>query len=183
MRHMYDKVAMMIPRTAPVVDLGCGNGYLASALQMAKYEGQYVGYDFSPVAVDMAISALTIDNPQMALFKIEQYPQYQFEVADLYDLHHEIHNETHSTIYTCFEVLEHVPDDCAIVDRLPARSRFIFSVPNFWSGSHVRAYDSVGTAINRFSESLRFVEWRLFTTKQPEAAIHLYDTIRRADKW
>lgn len=201
MKHMYDQVARMIPRNAPVVDLGCGSGYLASALLERSYQGKYVGYDFSPVAVDIARTVFAdLATPNYENLKLWQEPytpvqlelwdykeelqqQYYFEVMDLYDWHPEVTNETRSTIYTCFEVLEHVPDDRDIVSRVPARSRFIFSVPNYWSGSHVRTYDSVGVAYDRFSNYLKYKAWYIFPTKQPEAAIHLYDSIRRADKW
>ena len=191
----------MIPRLAPVVDLGCGSGYLASALLEHNYQGKYVGYDFSPVAVDIArdvfadlatpiyenlkLWPLPYEPVQLELwdYKEELQQQYQFEVVDLYDWCPEVTKYTHSTIYTSFEVLEHVEDDKGIVDRIPARSRFIFSVPNYWSRSHVRTYDSVGTAYDKFGQFLKFTAWYTFPTKQPEAAIHLYDTYRRADKW
>jgi len=201
MRHMYEQVAKLIPRLAPVVDLGCGSGYLASALLERDYQGKYIGYDFSPVAVDIARAVFTdlatpnyenlklwplpYEPVQLELwdYKAELQQQYQFEVVDLYEWYPEATNETHSTVYTCFEVLEHVPDDCDIVGRVPARSRFIFSVPNYWSRSHIRTYDSVGVAYDRFSNYLKYKAWYIFPTKQPEAAIHLYDTYRRADKW
>jgi SAM-dependent methyltransferase len=180
MRHMYEHIARMIPRRAPVVDLGCGNGYLAMALSKTLYEGEYIGYDFSPVAVEQARAAL-IDN-QLNLFGTVT-PQYQFEVQDLREWTPLVTKKTHTTVFTCFEVLEHVDEDCDIVRRVPARSRFIFSVPNYWSDSHVRTYDTVGAAYDRYGVLLKFNAWKIFPTKQPEAAIHLYDTIRRADKW
>jgi len=201
MKAMYQQVAKLIPRTAPVVDLGCGNGYLASALLEANYMGNYVGLDFSPVAIEMAIgtfSDLTTpnyenlklwDDPyefvQLELWDYQQEilgKRYNFDVCDLTEWEVDVTAETHKTTYTCFEVLEHIEDDKDIVSRIPARSRFIFSVPNYWSTSHVRTYDSVGVAFNRFPQ-LRFNAWYIMPTKQPEAAIYLYDTYRRADKW
>jgi 2-polyprenyl-3-methyl-5-hydroxy-6-metoxy-1,4-benzoquinol methylase len=183
MRHMYQQVAKMIPRTAPVIDLGCGNGYLASALQEANYTGEYTGLDYSPVAVELARAALTKDNFQLQLFEIIEENPYSFYTQDLTIWEPEVTGDTHKSIYTCFEVLEHVEDDKDIVSRVPARSRFIFSVPNYWSRSHVRTYDSVGVAYDRFSPFLKFAAWYILPTKQPEAAIYLYDTYRRADKW
>jgi SAM-dependent methyltransferase len=183
MRHMYQQVAKLIPRFSPVIDLGCGSGYLASALREVNYRGKYVGLDISPVGIKVAEACLQNRQLQIPLFEnLDEYP-YKFEVCDLYDWQPTIDDSTHQTIHTCFEVLEHVPDDCDIVSRVPARSRFIFSVPNYWSRSHVRTFDTVGTAFNRYSEFLSFKSWYILPTKQPEAAIHLYDTYRRADKW
>jgi 2-polyprenyl-3-methyl-5-hydroxy-6-metoxy-1,4-benzoquinol methylase len=183
MKHMYDHVARQINRLSPVIDLGCGCGYLASALSERGYIGRYRGIDLSPVAVDMATRALTKDNGQLQLFEIFDDIPFVFETGDLHDYQWEVTRDTHRTIFTCFEVLEHVEDDKAIVDSLPARSRFIFSVPNYWSGSHIRTFDSMGTAKTRYSEWLTVNSIHRFPTKQPEAAIYLYDTIRRSDKW
>jgi 2-polyprenyl-3-methyl-5-hydroxy-6-metoxy-1,4-benzoquinol methylase len=182
MRHMYKQVAKMIPRLAPVIDLGCGNGYLASALQEANYIGEYVGLDYSPVAIEMA--AACFQNRQLVIPEFENFSKnrYSFQVQDLQNWEPEVTGDTHETIYTCFEVLEHVPSDTDIVNLVPARSRFIFSVPNYWSRSHIRTFDSVGVAFTRFPQ-LSFKSWYILPTKQPEAAIYLYDTYRRADKW
>jgi len=182
MRHMYQQVAKLIPRNAPVIDLGCGNGYLASALQENNYQGEYVGLDYSPVAIEMAQACF--QNRQLIISEFEKFNEnrYHFYIQDLQKWEPEVTGDTHKTIYTCFEVLEHVPSDTDIVNLVPARSRFIFSVPNYWSRSHVRTYDSVGAALLKFQQ-LSFVSWRILPTKQPEAAIYLYDTYRRADKW
>jgi len=182
MKHMYEQVAKMIPRLAPVIDMGCGNGYLASALQERNYIGEYVGLDFSPVAIEMAQACF--QNRQLIIPEFENFNKnrYNFYIEDLQKWKPEISVDTHKTIYTCFEVLEHVPSDTDIVNLVPARSRFIFSVPNYWSRSHIRTYDSVGVAFDRFPQ-LKFNAWYILPTKQPEAAIYLYDTYRRADKW
>ncbi len=183
MRAMYEHAARRIPRLSPVIDLGCGSGYLASALQEVNYAGKYTGYDYSPVALELARGALTIDNPQLSLFENIDELTYFFEQVDLYDWKQTPDANTHKQVVTCFEVLEHLQDDCAIVDMVPARSKFIFSVPNYWSRSHVRTYDSVGVAFNRYGNWLEFKSWKSFPTKQEGAAINVYNTVRRSDKW
>ena len=184
MRHLYQQVAKMIPRLAPVIDMGCGNGYLASALMGTGYKGEYMGLDFSEVAIQLAKEAVCFQNRQLIIPEFENFNKnrYNFQVQDLQKWEPEISVDTHKTIFTCFEVLEHVSQDTDIVNLVPARSRFIFSVPNYWSRSHVRTYDSVGVAFTRFPQ-LSFNSWYILPTKQPEAAIYLYDTYRRADKW
>ena len=183
MKAMYQKAARLIPRLAPVVDLGCGSGYLASALdELGTYIGDYVGLDYSPVAIDMARACF--QNRQLIIAEFEKFNEnrYNFYTEDLRNWEPRVSNDTHKTIFTCFEVLEHLDSDTDLVALVPARSRFIFSVPNYWSRSHIRTYDSVGMAFNRFPQ-LKFNAWYILPTKQPEAAIYLYDTIRRADKW
>lgn len=179
MKHMYQQVARLIPRSSTVVDLGCGNGYLASALEAAGFVGSYTGYDFSGVAVAAAREALR--PAQMPLW--DEPPRYDFQKLDLDVWSPVVQYDTHRTVFTCFEVLEHYYPDVRLVNKLPARSRFIFSVPNFWSKTHLRTYDSVGAAFNRYSHALRFDAWWILPTKQPEAAIYLYDSHRKADKW
>ena len=186
MKAMYQKAARLIPRLAPVVDLGCGSGYLASALQeLGTYTGEYVGLDYSPVAVELAEAAIAADNRQLRLPFFENYEdnRYNFYIQDLTTWESQVSDATHKTVYTCFEVLEHLDSDTDLVALVPARSRFIFSVPNYWSRSHVRTYDSVGVAFDKFSKLLSFNAWHILPTKQPEAAIYIYDTIRRGDKW
>lgn len=181
MRELYSKVARLIPGTAHVVDLGCGNGYLASALRERYYAGVYTGIDFSPVALEMAENALS----EQATDDYAEPPQgeYYFDCVDLNDWTPVIDGYTHRTVFTCFEVLEHYDNDISLVDKIPARSRFIFSVPNYWSQTHVRTYDSVGVVFNRYAHALRFTAWSLVPTQEREAAIHLYDSYRRSDKW
>lgn len=176
MRFMYEKAASLINKTTPVVDLGCGSGYMASALKDKGYTGQYVGYDLSPVAVEIARSALS--DLQTTLFPVP--PQYEFHVRNLLKPWPE-DRLSHKNVYTCFEVLEHINQDLLILHKLPARSRFIFSVPNYWSETHVRTYDSVGTAMDRYGHLLNFKSWWIMPTKQEGAAIHLYDTLKRPD--
>jgi 2-polyprenyl-3-methyl-5-hydroxy-6-metoxy-1,4-benzoquinol methylase len=183
MKAMYEKVARLIPRSAPVCDIGCGSGYLASALQEINYTGEYVGLDFSPVAIEMANSCF--QNRQLIIPEFENFSEnrYNFYTEDLRNWEPGVSDATHKTVFVCLEVLEHVESDTDIIALLPARSRFIFSVPNYWSRSHVRTYDSVGAAFIRYSGWLKFNSWYILPTKQPEAAIYIYDTIRRGDKW
>ena len=100
---MYEQVAKMIPRLAPVIDMGCGNGYLASALQERNYIGKYVGLDFSPVAIEMAQACF--QNRQLLIPEFENFNKnrYNFYIEDLQKWKPEISVATHKTIFTCFE--------------------------------------------------------------------------------
>ena len=184
MRPLYDAVYTKLHRLNPVVDLGCGNGLMAQCLKSRGYCGVYRGIDFSRRAIADA---------QLLLEATEGYgyPEdedlplatYDFSVKDLRGWVELPGPETHLTTYVALEVLEHLEDDVDLVARLPARARFIFSVPNFWAEAHVRVYDHVGTALGRFGNLLDFHSWEIFPTGNPRGAIHLYDSYRRADTW
>lgn len=184
MRELYDAVYSKIKRLNPVVDLGCGNGLLAQCLKSRGYCGEYRGLDFSRQAIKEAVALL--DATDAYTYPVEdELPEasYEFRVHDLRGWKELPEQQTHITTYVALEVLEHLEDDIDLVARVPARARFIFSVPNFWSDSHVRVYDHVGTAFGRFGNLLDFVSWQLFPTANPRGAIHLYETYRRADAW
>ena len=60
-----------VARDSKLLDFGCGTGQLLSFLQRSiGYEGEYVGYDISPEAVEFARSA---------------HPGGRFEVRDILD--------------------------------------------------------------------------------------------------
>jgi hypothetical protein len=90
---------------------------------------------------------------------------------------------THQTTYVALEVLEHLADDVALVKRIPPRAKFVFSVPNFWSTAHVRIYNSVGVAFERFGAFLEFKSWEGIPAGSSRGMIHLYETFRRGDSW
>lgn len=184
MRELYDAVYSKLKRLNPVADLGCGNGLLAQCLKSRGYCGAYLGVDFSEDAVRGATSLLEATEGY-SYQPEEELPDasYEFRVQDLRGWKELPGPQTHITTYVALEVLEHLEDDIDLVARVPARARFVFSVPNFWSDSHVRIYDHVGTAFGRFGSLLDFVSWQLFPTANPRGAIHLYETYRRPDAW
>ena len=184
MRHLYDAVYTKVRRLDPVVDLGCGNGLFAQCLKARGYCGSYLGLDFSRSAITAALPLVeaTEEHDYPAEEELPQ-ARYDFRVQDLRSWVELPGPETHETTYVCLEVLEHLEDDIDLVARVPARARFIFSVPNFWSESHVRVYDHVGTAFGRFGNLLDFHSWAIFPTASARGAIHLYECHRRADSW
>lgn len=108
---------------AHIVDLGCGPGHLAELLKDCQDMFIYTGYDFSPVAI-LAAQQRVDDG------------RFCFKVADL-----QTHDfVTESGVYVATEFLEHVKFDLELISRIPAGSRFLFSVPTFDDPSHVRTY-------------------------------------------
>jgi trans-aconitate methyltransferase len=184
MRALYDAVYGKIRRLQPVVDLGCGNGLMAQCLKARGYCGDYLGLDFSDEA--LAAADRLLEKTTGRVYPAEdELPEaaYRFTHADLREWAEEPSPQTHDTVYLLLEVLEHLDDDVGLICRLPARSSVLFSVPNFWSHSHVRTFDRVGDAFRRYGHLLDIDSWQLLPTGSPQAAIHLYGGRRRASAW
>jgi tRNA (uracil-5-)-methyltransferase TRM9 len=65
------KIADLIPKNASVLDLGCGNGNLATYISENGFSGKFTGLDFSAGLIDIAKNSGIEDS--------------HFEVADLTD--------------------------------------------------------------------------------------------------
>ena len=126
---MYRTARGLLP-ALPIIDLGCGTGRFGEFLRQSGIEG-YRGYDFAPDVVAEAQSYC---------------PVYPFEVADIREWEHgrELPDEC---CYVLLEVLEHLDDDLDALSRIPAGLPVVFSVPNFWSHSHVRRFLQHGAAV------------------------------------
>jgi SAM-dependent methyltransferase len=55
-RRMAVLCEIGVTKDSKVLDFGCGTGQLLSFLQRSDYEGEYVGYDISPEAIELARS-------------------------------------------------------------------------------------------------------------------------------
>lgn len=58
----------IIPPSANILDLGCGNGVVAKRLSQGGYRGQYIGLDFSSELLDIARKTLK-SNPNFAFIQ------------------------------------------------------------------------------------------------------------------
>jgi len=67
------------------------------------------------------------------------------------------------------------------VRRLPPGHRFIFTVPNFDSESHIRVFRSVGELWERYDSLLYFRLWRMVGSERQ--GIHICEARRRGDSW
>lgn len=172
-RELYEEAARWIPVHEEVVDLGCGTGRFLHALHVQDHYAPIWGIDFSA----------------QALAEAERYHETigwttrpTFERADLREWQPEP-LRAGNTVYVCLETLEHLQDDLALVRRIPPGHRFIFSVPNYDSEAHLRTFRSVGAVWKQYGRLVNFHRWSLIELDGPRRAVHVCETVRRADSW
>ena len=166
---LYEAAAKFVPNL-PVVDLGCGAGRFAKLLERDGHLSyhRYYGYDFAPAVVAEA----------------ERYcdtPNVSFEVSDLRVWQHgpDLPDEC---CYVLLEVLEHLDDDRDLLARLAPGQPVVFSVPNFWSESHVRRFLQPATVFARYGDLLEFSAWQAVSFPTPGRRIHVFQATTRAER-
>lgn len=130
-----------------VLDLGCGNGHFAQYLYHRTLQRQYLGLDFSEVAIQRAKDHVNVDG-------------YRFEVFDLRESLDEL-LQFHSGSVVLLETLEHLEEDQDLIKSLPKGCHVIFSVPNYDSNGHLRWFDNTTQVYNRYG---RWIDYRRFAT-------------------
>jgi len=161
---MYRAAASLIPATdQPIVDLGCGTGRFARLLVDEGFSN-VSGMDFSRKAVAEASGYV---------------PEAIFGVQDLREF--VVNDEIEGgTVFTCLEVLEHLENDLNLIERIPAGLRLVFSVPNYWSESHLRRFIGPRDVFDRYSSLLEFDAWQMVELTSTHA-IHVFRSRRRPD--
>lgn len=104
-----------------ILDLGCGPSHLGHMLSDNDFK-EYVGIDFSSVAIKMA----------------KEKTYYTYIESDLNHIDYTKYNDY---VIVSTETFEHIEDDIGLIKKLP-KNKIIFSVPNFMSKNHYRTYDS-----------------------------------------
>jgi 2-polyprenyl-3-methyl-5-hydroxy-6-metoxy-1,4-benzoquinol methylase len=172
-RPLYQEAAHGIALNEAVIDLGCGTGRFAHELYRdGERYGAYTGVDFSVETIREAVTYLRRNAIK---------GEFTFDCIDLAEWQTPtgIGGET---VFTCLEVLEHIDDDLALVAKVPAGHRLIFSVPNYHSEAHVRAFQHVGEIWERYAGLLTFRRWSLISLSSTRV-IHLVEGVRRTESW
>lgn len=160
---IWKKINEILTKKEKIFEIGCGAGQLAWYL-LQQEKNYYKGIDFSEVAIEKA-----------KLLNIHNNLYGRFSVGNIYEL--EQQNIICDTIICC-EVLEHLEKDISIFNILPANIRFIFSVPNYMSKSHVRCFKDIQEIRTRYCSYLEFVNVEEFwINKKKTNKIFLIDSI------
>jgi trans-aconitate methyltransferase len=162
---VYKAAAAFVPSGADVIDMGCGTGRFAELLRRQGYMS-YRGYDFAPDVVAEAARYCTA---------------YPFSVADVREWEHGP-DLPDVCCYVLLEVLEHLDDDVDALERIPPGCPVVFSVPNFWSESHVRRYLQPRDVFDRYGHLLDFDAWQAVAFQTPGRRIHVFRATRRAEQ-
>ncbi|MCK4818128.1 methyltransferase domain-containing protein, partial [bacterium] len=116
-----------------IIEVGCGPGQLANMF-FDNEICDYRGIDFSAVAIEMAK-----ENNKM-------HPDV-FMVDNAYNS--EIFSSDYNTV-VLLEVLEHIDNDLLVLNKIRKNAHVIFSVPNYYSYSHMRWFDSKDEILERY---------------------------------
>jgi SAM-dependent methyltransferase len=128
-----------------ILEVGCGSGQLAAFL-IDNGLDRYVGFDFSPKAIELAertapAGRFLVDDARTSSLYEDQYEAL-----------------------ICTEVLEHIVEDLAVVERFPQGRRCIFSVPSYNSASHVRFFANETAVSERYGPSFSALDVVAFPT-------------------
>ncbi len=127
-----------------VLDVGCGEGFVAKSLMAARPGLDYMGIDPDPQAIELARAMC---------------PQARFDQASVEDL--PLDESKQFDLVLCIEVLEHLPDPEEALRKLASSSRkyVLLSVPwepwfilgNLLRGKHLKTWGNHPEHINHWS--------------------------------
>jgi SAM-dependent methyltransferase len=134
---VWQEVAKNINSEDRVIDLGCGTGQVMELL-LDKGIKQFIGYDFSTVAVELANNRVAGRNAKV-------------EYRDLYELE----PLPDADVYIACEVMEHIKNDIEVLSLIPLNKKVILTVPNYLGGSHVRKFNTEDEVTSRYASIIK----------------------------
>lgn len=132
-----------------VLELGCGSGQFAQYVYTKINPLYYLGVDFSPVAIEMAI---------------EKAPQAMFIMRDVVEYPQELKILDYNTL-VALEFLEHIDADLEVLQNIKAKGnkiKSITSVPDFNSPGHVRHFKTEQKIHNRYGSIIENLKVEYF---------------------
>jgi SAM-dependent methyltransferase len=154
------KILNELPEVESILDLGCGNGKVALHLAENKYQGTYLGVDFSLGLLDRAVKELPADL------------NANFIELDLTEQNWEgvLHPDQYEISF-CFATLHHIPgyqmreSICRNIHRcLSKGGKLYLSVWQFLRSSRLKErilpWDTVDLSDNDVDEGDFLLDWR-----------------------
>lgn len=123
-------------KNTKIYEFGCGVGQFANMLNDEGFK-EYIGIDFSQVAIDKAID-----------LKLKE--SFNFICGNI--INWKIPN---GDLILALEVLEHI-DDYELLNNQISGTHIIFTVPNFDDPAHLRYFKSTNEVYERYVEHINF---------------------------
>lgn len=121
-----------------VVDMGCGPGFLAELLNS---DVAYVGYDFAPYAIHRARKRYAKRKDTTFMLKdVHSFDGSEFSGVDA---------------VVCCELLEHIDQDLALLEKVPVGTWIYLTVPNFDIAQHVRHFRNHNAVSSRYTAVMK----------------------------
>lgn len=149
---------LILKNTERIIDIGCGVGQFAHMLHDKGFKN-YVGIDFSSAAILKCVT--------------KNLKGYSFICSDIFTGYY-----PNDHTYICLEVLEHIENDTDLFQLIPVGNRFIASVPDFDSMSHVRFFKSKEQIIERYSLYLDIEEIIEYKHKNGRTIFIVYSKVK-----
>lgn len=128
----YKKTMSVINKNDRILDLGCGAGRFAKLLFLNGFK-KYLGVDFSAELIKECNTYV---------------PEFNFICGNILEFDD---YENYDTI-VILEVLEHIKDDIKLLKSIPKGKTIVFSVPNYLSSGHVRAFSNFKMINDRYGK-------------------------------
>jgi len=133
--NLYQNIFSLIPKVVhhippKILDVGCGTGQFGQYLY-DKGLTNYLGIDFSEAAIEIA------KRNSAQQFIRSSYEDFSFESFN---------------VIIALEVLEHLKNDLEVVEKLPDKALFIFSLPSYSGEAHVRHFKNKDEILSRYSK-------------------------------
>jgi len=161
------RILETLPPSGNILDLGCGNGYLAGRLAQKYPDATYIGLDNGPELLELARRACTgLQNISFLLADLTS-PAWEAELATAL----QAHAGRPFDIILAFAVLHHIPGDSArasimkkIRSLIQPEGQFIHSEWQFLNNPRLRAriqaWERIGLSEQDVDPADYLLDWR-----------------------